>query len=349
MNKTLSTWVKRYLSRPEAIVLLVIFVMTVVVFKTMGQVLAPVIISVIIAYLLSGMVKKLQQWHIPHLLAVSLVFLFFIGLFLISFLYLLPLLWNEMAGLVSEIPAAFNRSQELLFNLQNRFPDFISTGQIHQIMMYASSYLANFGKAAVTFSLASLFGVMTLIVYLILVPLLVFFFLRDGKVIMQWFINFLPKKKNILEKLWSDSYEKVTCYIQGKVIEVILIALITIIAFWILGLKYAVLLGALVGLSVVVPYFGIAVVTIPIVAVGLMQWGGSNHFLYLMLVYIAISILDANVLVPFLFAEVMDLHPLVIILAVLFFGSLFGFWGVFFAIPMTALINVVINAWPKES
>ena len=68
-----------------------------------------------------------------------------------------------------------------------------------------------------------------------------------------------------------------------------------------------------------------------------------------MLVYTVIIIFDANILVPVLFAEVMNLHPLAIILAVLLFGSLFGFWGVFFAIPLMALVNVVIKSWPKES
>ena len=157
----------------------------------------------------------------------------------------------------------------------------------------------------------------------------------------------LITKRTVLEKVWHELYGKISSYIRGKVIEIVLVAVVTIVAFWILELRYAVLLGALVGLSVVIPYIGVVVVTVPVVIVGLIQWGWSDHFFYLMLIYVIITILDANILVPLLFAEVMSLHPLAIILAVLVFGSLFGFWGVFFAIPLMALINVVINSWPK--
>ena len=252
-----------------------------------------------------------------------------------------------MASLVSEVPDAFNRGQKLFLGLHERFPELISVNQTQQIVVYISTYLANFGKEVVAFSLASLFGVVTLIVYLVLMPLLVFFFLRDGKAIIQWFMKFLPEKRTVLEKVWHELYGKISSYIRGKVIEIVLVAVVTIVAFWILELRYAVLLGALVGLSVVIPYIGVVVVTVPVVIVGLIQWGWSDHFFYLMLIYVIITILDANILVPLLFAEVMSLHPLAIILAVLVFGSLFGFWGVFFAIPLMALINVVINSWPK--
>jgi putative permease len=348
MNKILSIWFKRYFSQPEAIILLMVFILAIVAFKTMGKVLAPVIVSVILAYLLHGMVKKLQQWHFPNLLAVGVVFSVFIGVLLLLFLFLLPLLWEQTINLVSEVPAALNHGQALLFGLHDRFPDLISVSQLHQLVRYSKTYFANFGKEIVSFSLASLFGVVTIIIYLVLVPLLVFFFLLDGSTIKKWIMQFLPERRKVLESVWYEVYGKISSYIRGRFIEIVLIATITIISFWVLGLHYAVLLGALVGLSVVIPYVGAVMVTVPVVVVGLIQWGWSGSFFYLISVYTVIIIFDANILVPILFAEVMNLHPLAIILAVLFFGSLFGFWGVFFAIPLMALVNVVINSWPKE-
>ena len=347
MRKFLSTWFQRYLSRPEAITLLVVILMTVVLFKIMGNVLAPIIVAAILAYLLFGMVKKLESWYLPHLLAVSLVFFLFVGVVLMLLLYLFPLLWQETTSLLAEIPSALNRGQALLFSLHDRFPEIVSIDQLNQVMIHMATYFANFGKVVVTFSLTSLFGIVTIVIYFVLVPLLVFFFLRDGTVIIQWFLDFLPKERAVLKQVWHEMYRKLSSYIRGKAIEIVVIALITIIAFWFLGLRYAVLLGALVGLSVLIPYIGVIVVTVPVIAVGLIQWGWSEQFFYLLLVYAVISIVDANILVPLLFAEVMNLHPLAIILAVLFFGSLFGFWGVFFAIPLMALLNIVLESWPK--
>lgn len=348
MNKILSTWFKRYLSKPEALALLVICILAIVIFKTMGQVLVPIIVGVVLAYLLSGIVKQLERIHFPHLLAVIVAFSLFMSLLLLAFFWLLPLLWNQLIDFVTEIPLLLDRGQALIFKLHDVFPELVSVSQLQQMMTHITDYLANFGREIVKYSLISLLGIATIVVYLILVPLLVFFFLRDGKHIIQWFAQFLPKKRQILQGVWQEMHGKIRCYIRGKSIEIIIVAIVTIIAFGILGLRYTILLGALVGLSVVVPYVGVIVVTIPIVIVGVIQWGLTDHFFYLMLVYSLISILDANVLVPILFSGIMNLHPLAIILAVLIFGNLFGFWGVLFAIPLMTLLNVVVKSWPRE-
>ncbi|MBU0744044.1 MAG: AI-2E family transporter [Gammaproteobacteria bacterium] len=348
MSNILSTWFKRYLSQPEAIAILVICTMTIIVFKTMGQVLVPIIVGVVLAYLLFGIVKQLERLRCPHLLAVIIAFSLFMSLLWLAFFWLLPLLWNEAVELVTDVPQMLNHGQESVLKLHDMFPELISVSQLQQIMVHVNNYLANFGKEVVKFSLASLFGVVTLVVYLVLVPLLVFFFLRDGKEIIKWLVGFLPKKRLVLKGVWEEMHGKIRSYIQGKSIEIIIVSIVTIIAFGFLGLRYAILLGALVGLSVVIPYIGVIVVTVPIVVVGAVQWGWSSHFFYLMLIYSLISILDANILVPILFSGIMNLHPLAIILAVLIFGNLFGFWGVFFAIPLMTLVKVVVKSWPKE-
>ena len=111
----------------------------------------------------------------------------------------------------------------------------------------------------------------------------------------------------------------------------------------------AALLGLLVGLSVIIPYIGATLVTLPVALVGFFQWGLTADFYYMLAVYLVIQALDGNVLVPLLFSEAVNLHPVAIILAVLFFGGIWGMWGVFFAIPLATLIKAVINAWPNSS
>jgi len=108
-----------------------------------------------------------------------------------------------------------------------------------------------------------------------------------------------------------------------------------------------VLLATLVGLSVVIPYIGAAAVTVPIAAIAFFQWGWSADFWYILVAYGVIQALDGNVLVPLLFSEVVNLHPVAIIIAVLVFGGVWGFWGVFFAIPLATLVQAVLRAWPR--
>jgi len=118
------------------------------------------------------------------------------------------------------------------------------------------------------------------------------------------------------------------------------------LVFAVFDLNYAALLGLLVGLSVIIPYIGATLVTIPVVAVAFFQWGLTPDFYWVVGLYIVLQVLDGNVLVPLLFSEAVNLHPLAIIVAVIFFGGLWGVWGVFFAIPLATLVNAVVTAWP---
>jgi putative permease len=143
-------------------------------------------------------------------------------------------------------------------------------------------------------------------------------------------------------------HEQIGNYIRGKVLEIIIIGITCFIVFALMGLPYASLLAALVGLSVIIPYIGAVVVTIPVLIIAFLQWGATAYFGWFTLAYAIIIVLDANILVPLLFSEVVKLHPVAIILAVLVFGGLWGFWGVFFAIPLASLVKAILQAWPTH-
>jgi putative permease len=188
---------------------------------------------------------------------------------------------------------------------------------------------------------------LTGLLYMVLVPLLVFFFLKDSQSMLTWVGSLLPKERPVMNKIFAEMNLQIANYVRGKVIEILVVGIASYISFTILGLNYAVLLALAVGLSVVIPYVGAVLVTIPVLLIGFFQWGWGYELLYLTIVYFVIQGLDGNVLVPLLFSEAVKLHPVAIILAVLIFGGLWGFWGVFFAIPLATLVKAIINAWPS--
>ena len=152
-----------------------------------------------------------------------------------------------------------------------------------------------------------------------------------------------------MRTIWNEMDMQFTNYVRGKAIEILIIGLVSYAVFLWLGVNYAALLALLVGLSVLVPYIGATVVTIPVLLVGYMQWGFSNDFFWLFGAYGVIQFLDGTLLVPLLFSEVVNLHPVFIIVSVLLFGGIWGFWGVFFAIPLATLVKAVFNAWPRRA
>ena len=137
-------------------------------------------------------------------------------------------------------------------------------------------------------------------------------------------------------------------YVRGKVVEIAIVGVTAYVLFLILGLNYPALLAMIVGLSVLIPYIGATLATIPVALVGYVQWGLGTDFYTLIIAYFILQALDGNVLVPLLFSEAVNLHPVAIIIAVLIFGGLWGFWGVFFAIPLATLLKAILNAWPRN-
>ncbi|HAN67141.1 MAG TPA: AI-2E family transporter, partial [Halieaceae bacterium] len=273
----------------------------------------------------------------------------FVGIFFGVTLGLLPLVWRQLVALAAEMPRMLEQGRELLVLLPGRYPDVVSQQQINQMVALAQAELGGLGQQVVTRSLATIPSILTLLVYMILIPILVFFFLKDRRQILAWLATFLPTERPLLRRIWSEMDTQVANYARGKVLEILIVGSVSYVSFTFLDLNYAALLALCVGLSVIIPYLGAALVTLPVLLVGFFQWGFTNEFYWLMAVYFVIQGLDGNVLVPLLFSEAVNLHPVAIILAVLFFGGIWGLWGVFFAIPLATLIKAVINAWPTPA
>lgn len=347
MVKVILNWYHKYFTDPDVIILILTLAIAVFVGMTLGNILAPVFASIVLAYLLQWLVRFLEKHNVPHRLAVILVFVGFVSLVILGTVGLLPALWRQLSNFFNELPLMIGRGQKLLMHLPEQYPGFITPEQLEHFLSEARVGLTRLGQIILSLSLASIPGIIMASVYFVLVPLLVFFFLMDREIILNWCAAYLPKDRRLLTQVWREVHEQIGNYIGGKVLEVIIVGAACYITFAIMGLHYAALLSALVGLSVIIPYIGAVVVTVPLVIIAGIQWGWSAYFAYFMLAYTIIQVIDANILVPLLFSEVVKLHPVAIILAVLFFGGIWGFWGVFFAIPLASLVKAVLMAWPR--
>ncbi|MFT5084912.1 MAG: putative permease [Lentisphaeria bacterium] len=346
MIRIFHRWIEQYFADEEAVLVAVIIVVSLAIVLTMGVVLAPMISAVIIAFLMQGMVVKLKAWGLRHIVAVSITFLVLVSSIVVSLLFVLPALWKQVINLFTEAPRMLKDGQSLLLLLPQKYPTLITEAQVTEMISGVRAELGQAGQTILSFSIAQLPILVAVLIYVILVPILVFFFLKDGQQMVEWLSGMLPKKRPVMRQIWKEMNEQIASYVRGKVIEIFVIAGVSSVTFSLLGLNYALLLGIAVGFSVLVPYIGAAVVTLPVLVIGFLQWGWSNEFLYAAIAYFVIQTLDGNVLVPLLFSEAVKMHPVVIVLAVLVFGGLWGFWGVFFAIPLATLCKAIISAWP---
>jgi len=344
MIEYIRNWYQRHFSDPQVVILALFIIVGFAIVLLAGDLLAPLLASIVIAYVLDGAVEVLRRGKIPRFLA--------LGLLLIIIFALLPKLSQQFTQFFRELPNMITHGQDLIMQLPDRYPSIaqiFTEEQINELIWSIRSQLISAGHNFISQPLESVVGLITIMVYLILVPLLVFFFLKDKEKILNWLEGFLPANRELTNEVWFEVNQKIASYIRGKFLEVFLVWSVTYVTFVFFGLQYAMLLSFLVGISVIIPYVGAAVVTIPIAFVAYFQWGIGPEFAYVLIAYAVIQFLDGNILVPLLFSEVVNLHPAAIIAAVLVFGGIWGLWGVFFAIPLATLVNAVIKAWPTKS
>ena len=342
MQSLLDKFIKRFFSNEESVYFAILLIFSFFFIILFGNVLLPVIISIVIAFLLNGFMTTLIKYNMSQKLSLSVTLIVFFGFYLSLFMAL-PSIGTEINNLLQNLPIIVSSFQQNLIEMNNYFSeeeiDQIFANLSNQISVLLSSAL---GQLAGTVSL-----MFNAILYAIMIPLMVFFFLKDKSILLPIASIILPKENGFMQSVFAEMNDQLFNYVTGKFIEMLLVASASYILFAFLGLPYAVLIAILVGLSVIIPIFGAILVTIPVVLIGLYEWGLSENFYWLLGFYLLIQILDGNVLVPILFSTRNNLHPVVIIIAVLFFGGIWGFWGLFFAIPLATFVKAIINSWPE--
>ncbi|HLR87922.1 MAG TPA: AI-2E family transporter [Wenzhouxiangella sp.] len=375
MFARLNQWFQRHFSDPQVAILALFLVLGVLAFVVFGRMLAPVFAALVLAYLLEGAVLRLERMGANRLLSVIGVFSGFMAVLFYLIFGLVPMVSRQLAAIVRDLPSYIAMAQEWVAQLPERYPQLvapstddaiadatmdnlesmaeqapqelalISQDQLSRLLDNVGSELVSYGATLV--SLSGVAGVVSLLVFLVLIPVLVFFFLKDKHRLMAWFAQYLPRDRALVTRVWHEVDAQIGNYVRGKVLEILIVWIVTYIVFALLKLPFVMLLSMMVGFSVLIPYIGAAVATLPVALVALAAFGISAGFWYVLIAYAIIQALDGNVLVPILFSEVVSLHPVAIIIAVLVFGGIWGFWGVFFAIPLATLVNAVLRAWPR--
>lgn len=312
--------------------------------------LAPFIAAFVIAYLLQGTVSFItQRLPVSDFMVMVCVFVLFLVLFISLVLLIVPLLYQQTIAFVTSLPqlvpqwlAVFNEQIKYVPGLES----FIKVSRIenHIIALLDSSL-----QMVVTYSVGNADSFLLFLAYLVIIPTVVFFMLKDKQPLIAHCQLMLPADKHTQAKILNMLQEvdtQLMHYIRGKFFECAIIGVATyIICVW-FGLQYAELLSFMVGLSVFIPYFGIVIVTVPLTLIAVSQFGFGADLYWLLGLYTVVQLLDANVLVPVLFSEVVQIHPILILLVIVVAAGVWGVWGVFFAIPLAVCIKALVSNWP---
>ena len=342
-SKTLKKHFDRFLRDHELITFMAtVFAMCAVTYLAAIHIPA-LIVGILLAYLLEGVVSRLMMWGSPRLFAISSTMLLSILGIVLLLLVAIPKLAGQIANLANNFPTIDEIKK--MFHDQ---PEWVGEYfEWEQVAEDTGEWIKTGAEAFVGTTVANVGGLFSIIVYVVLIPMLVFFLLNDKEKIIGWVNRFIPSSR-MTESLKEQLDEQFGAYVRGKVIEALVIFTATFIAFLFLDVQYAFTLAVAVGLSVIIPYVGAIAVTFPVVVLGLLQFGLTSEFWWLIGIYTAIQVFDGQFLVPLLFSEVVRIHPVAILVSILLFGALWGIWGVFFAIPLASLIKSIILVVEKQ-
>lgn len=320
------------------------------------SVLTPFICSIVISYFLNPLVTRFhRQYKINRLRATSLILgLFFATLIGVSLL-IIPVIYSQTLEFVNSIPDYFKilttefypKFSQFANNLGFTFEDDFAHLAAKEDV---ASKVINFSKDLVSNLITSSSILIDVISLLFITPILLFYFLKDWDVIVKKINEFLPRNGGgQIRKIFSDIDKTMSGYIRGQFNVCIMLGIIYAGMLSCTDLNFGFLIGFMTGMLVFIPYIGMLIGVTTAIIVSLFQWGFDFGNIGLVaLIFCIGQVLESNFLTPKLVGEKIGLHPLWLIFGLFFFGISFGFIGVLFAVPLTAISGVIVKNLAAE-
>ena len=320
----------------------------------LSVVMLPVILSGLLFYLLNPLVDLMEKYKINRVLAISIIFVIIAFLLIIGLAVAIPNLQRQVVIFAQNVPSYIEDADRVIDDLvTKRLPDDFRP-QLEQVLAQfstqATAWASNISSKAVNWVSAIISGTSQVIVALIIMPFMLFYLLRDGKGLRDYITHFLPNKlREPVGKVLSDVNQQLANYVRGQITVAVIVAIMFIIFFKIIGLRYAVALGVTAGILNLVPYLGSFLAMLPALVLGLIA--GPVMLLKVIIVFIVEQTIEGRFVSPLILGSQLNIHPITILFVLLTSGSMFGIWGVLLGIPIYASAKVVISAifdWYKE-
>ena len=310
----------------------------------LSPILAPFLFAAILAYIFDPLVERLTRHRVPRTLAVVLVLLLALAVAIAMMLVVLPLFYKETRLLMEKLPgfvAWFNTHAapwlKARLDLDVRL-DVENVTQLGKQMLSENEQLAKHLLASLKTGGMVL---ITILANLVLVPVVLFYLLRDWNLLLDRVDVLIPRRVHAKARVMATEVDAVLAqWLRGQILVIAIMSVYYVLALWLAGLEFALPIGILTGLAVIIPYVGVVTGLILATLAALMQF---NDLAGLLWVWLAIGIgqaLEGMLVTPLIVGERIGLHPVVVIFALLAFGQVFGFFGVLLALPASAALLV---------
>lgn len=312
----------RNLKNPQMLALIGVILVISITIYFFGSMLAPVFLAIGLAYLLNFPINFLINRGFKRGYAIASVFLVLFTTIYILFVRVTPLLIQQATKLTNDFPEMMNNLKSLIQDWQVYLSPYVSPEYINNFVNHITDYF----KHSFQFKVDKVFNLISNVIYIafnvFFVPFMALLMLVDYGKITKSIAPYLPEQRELTEGVFSTFMNQLNNYVKGKVIEMIIMSVVSFIAFVFFGLNYNLIISLIIGASVIIPYVGIIICSVPLVIVSYLQFDLTSTFWWILGIHIALQLADGNILVPMLFSKANNLSPFTIVLSVLVFGQI---------------------------
>src|SRR5690625_4617699 len=310
------------------------------VLASLGRILFPFIVAAFISYFLYPVVLKLHELNMNKAMAVIIIYLIFFAIVSITIYKAFPVFVRQLQDLSEQLPQLIVIYEDIIYSIyeSTSFLPEVVHDKISEFIIKIETAIEN----QLTRILNKLTNIFDFIIIITIIPVLVFYFLKDFSEMKQWFRKWMTRRSFFrAEEILATIDVSLGKYIRGQLIISLTIMIVTFIIYYILHIKYALILAAFLGLMNIIPYFGPIIGTIPALAIALtMSWKTA---LFVFITSVVVQIVESSFLSPYIMGKSVQIHPIIIILALLIGAEIGGIIGMIIAIPTVTIFKAVFS------
>ncbi|MFH1824753.1 MAG: AI-2E family transporter [Candidatus Firestonebacteria bacterium] len=314
------------------------------IFYLAQDLLTPFLIAFILVYILNPLTDKLEGKGIKRSIAVSIIFISIFLIFFVVLLFSYDSIFDEVNTLKGKVPSYFNNiklSLEKSATSLEQNLTFLPKGSLKKIINEKSSEVPQIIEKSIPSLIMQSFRIITGILIILFTT---FFLLKDGRAFRKNIIKIIPNK--YFETFLCLLYEinkQIGNYIRGQLTDCIIVGILSVIGLYLIGLKYAIIVGTISGITNIVPYLGPVMGMIPGIFIAVIEHQSLVMAIQVVVVLIIVQLIDNALVSPLVVGKSVNLHPLAVILSVAIGGALIGFWGMLLAVPIFCTLKVTFE------
>lgn len=305
-------------------------------------ILGPFFLAFVLAYLLNPLVVVLERYKISRNRAIAIVFILIIAFCATAIFLIIPIIYNELSKLLVILPQTIQSITDMIEEFRNQFK---ATGLPNRVAIVLDEHLIQ-GETMIADRLNQFLDnlpkALSSVTLYMLSPVIAIYILADWKGLGEGFFRIIPQRWRMeWRRLWQDINHVVRQFVRGDLFVAVIVGIMIGIGVKLVGMDYALLIGLVCGIFDLIPYFGPAIGAVPAILLALTH--SPVMALKVTLVIFFVQQLEGNIISPKLMGESVGLHPLWVVFALLACGEIAGFWGMFLAVPLAAVIRVLFK------